>query len=169
MAQHSKDQETPSHVFVGLFVFKKTRKKLLSVALHDSGVTISYDRCLRYIVSCFCWFVFKRTRKKLLSVFLHGSGLTISWRTLEISAWLIDAVRVLKKVHYALLPWRTGYSQQLPWPKSTLWPPSHVAIFSSAKSSDNFLSGMWLVYFIKWMWKEICCWWCYWWRLTDIG
>ena len=44
--RHSKDHETPFPVYIGLFVFAKTRKKYLVALLHENGISVSYDRVL---------------------------------------------------------------------------------------------------------------------------
>lgn len=44
--RHSKERETPFAVYVGLYVFSKTRKRQLVEMLSENGLSISYDRVL---------------------------------------------------------------------------------------------------------------------------
>ncbi|KAJ8046458.1 hypothetical protein HOLleu_05132 [Holothuria leucospilota] len=44
--RHSKDRETPFPVYMGMYVFAKTRKKSLVELLHEHGISVSYDRVL---------------------------------------------------------------------------------------------------------------------------
>ncbi|KAJ7371263.1 hypothetical protein OS493_027379 [Desmophyllum pertusum] len=44
--RHSKDREPPFAVYMGLYVFAKTRKRQIIEMLHENGLSISYDRVL---------------------------------------------------------------------------------------------------------------------------
>ena len=44
--RHSKDRETPIPVYIGMSIYARTRKRYLTEILHDSGISVSYDRVL---------------------------------------------------------------------------------------------------------------------------
>ena len=44
--KHSKDRETPFPVYIGMSTYARTRKRHLIEILHDSGISVSYDRIL---------------------------------------------------------------------------------------------------------------------------
>ena len=45
--RHSKDREPPFAVYMGMYVFAKTRKRQIIEMLHENGLSISYDRVLQ--------------------------------------------------------------------------------------------------------------------------
>ena len=46
-SRHTKSRETPLSIFLGLYVYIKTRKKVVIEKLHMLGLSISYDRVLQ--------------------------------------------------------------------------------------------------------------------------